>query len=178
VRTCANKVVAGARSGTFLHNIRPQDRRRFVSAQQIDQLEGLALARASGFKSPLPHHPSLACNCERASGGKPTSSFPNKRRVSTVACNAKVDLSAPIELRLASQLAFAHKCMRRLPTDSKDLKAEIPNNTGPQCEFSRISSIFYFGESQRNVHAGELEMRPPPAPTTQSAYVTRTGGGR
>ena len=36
-------------------NIRPQDTRQFASAQQIDQLEGLAVAIPWGFESPLPH---------------------------------------------------------------------------------------------------------------------------
>ena len=56
VRICANKVVAGVRSSTLLPNIRPQKMRQFASAQQINQLEGLAVAIPSGFKSPLPHH--------------------------------------------------------------------------------------------------------------------------
>ena len=44
VRICANSVVAGVRVRTHLHNIRPQDTRQFASAQQITQLEGLAVA--------------------------------------------------------------------------------------------------------------------------------------
>jgi hypothetical protein len=56
VRICANKVVAGVRVSTPLPNIRQQDTRQFASAQQIDQLEGLAVARPWGFESPLPHH--------------------------------------------------------------------------------------------------------------------------
>ena len=44
VRICANKVVAGVRCSTLLPNIRPQDPRQFASAQQINQLEGLAVA--------------------------------------------------------------------------------------------------------------------------------------
>jgi hypothetical protein len=42
VRICANKVVAGVRCSTLLSNIRPQDARQSVLAQQIIQLEGLA----------------------------------------------------------------------------------------------------------------------------------------
>ena len=56
VRICANKVVAGVRCSTLLPNIRPQETRQFASAQQIDQLEGLAVAIPWGFESPLPHH--------------------------------------------------------------------------------------------------------------------------
>jgi len=41
---CANKVVAGVRCSTLLPNIRPQERRQFASAQQIDQREALAVA--------------------------------------------------------------------------------------------------------------------------------------
>jgi hypothetical protein len=44
VRICANKVVASVRVSTLLLNIRQQDTRQFASAQQIDQLEGLAVA--------------------------------------------------------------------------------------------------------------------------------------
>jgi hypothetical protein len=42
---CANKVVAGVRRSTFLPTIRPKDTQRFASAQQVDQLEGLAVAK-------------------------------------------------------------------------------------------------------------------------------------
>ena len=42
VRICANKVVAGVRISTLLPTIRPQDTRQSTSAQQINQLEGLA----------------------------------------------------------------------------------------------------------------------------------------
>ena len=56
MRTCANKVVACVRLSTLLPNIRSQDARQFISAQQIDQLEGLAVAIPWGFESPLPHH--------------------------------------------------------------------------------------------------------------------------
>ena len=41
---CANKVVAGIRDSTLLPNIRPQDTHQFAPAQQITQLEGLAVA--------------------------------------------------------------------------------------------------------------------------------------
>ena len=67
VRICANKVVAGVRCSTLLPTIRPQSTRQFASAQQIDQLEGLAVAIPWGFESPLPHQTSLACQAERAS---------------------------------------------------------------------------------------------------------------
>ena len=56
MRSCANKVVAGVRCGTLLPNIRPQDTRQFATAQQICQLEGLAVAIPWEFASPLPHH--------------------------------------------------------------------------------------------------------------------------
>ena len=56
VRICANKIVACVRCSTLLPTIRPQDTRQFASAQQINQLEGLAVARSWGFESPLPHH--------------------------------------------------------------------------------------------------------------------------
>ena len=56
MRICANKVVACVRSSTLLTDFRPQDTRQFASAQQINQLEGLAVARSWGFESPLPHH--------------------------------------------------------------------------------------------------------------------------
>ena len=54
MRICANKVVAGERGSTLLPNIRPQDTRQFASAQQIDQLEGLAVA-TPWFEFFLPH---------------------------------------------------------------------------------------------------------------------------
>jgi len=44
------------RCSTLLPNIRQQDARQFASAQQINQLEGLAVAIPWGFESPLPHH--------------------------------------------------------------------------------------------------------------------------
>ena len=50
---CAKKVVTGVRSSTLLPNIRTQDTRQCTSAQQINQLEGLAVARSWGFESPL-----------------------------------------------------------------------------------------------------------------------------
>jgi hypothetical protein len=46
MRICANKVVAGVRVSAPLPNIRQQDTRQFASAQQINQLEGLAIARS------------------------------------------------------------------------------------------------------------------------------------
>ena len=52
VRICANKVVAGVRCSTLLPNIRPQETRQFASAQQIDQLEGLAVTIPWGFDPP------------------------------------------------------------------------------------------------------------------------------
>jgi hypothetical protein len=55
VRICANKVVACVRLSTLLPTIRLQDTRQFTSAQQINQLEGLAVAIPWGFESPLPH---------------------------------------------------------------------------------------------------------------------------
>jgi hypothetical protein len=48
VRICANKVVAGVRVSTPLLNLRHEDTRQFASAQEFDQLEGLALFGASG----------------------------------------------------------------------------------------------------------------------------------
>ena len=60
VRICANKVVAGVRCSALLPNIRSEDTRRFASALQINQFEGLAVAIPWGFESPLPHQPSLA----------------------------------------------------------------------------------------------------------------------
>ena len=54
VRICANKVVAGVRSSTHLLNIRSWNPRQFATAQQICQLEGLAVAIPWGFESPLP----------------------------------------------------------------------------------------------------------------------------
>ena len=53
VRICANRVVACVR-GTLLPTIRPQDARQFASAQQINQLEGLAVAIPWGVEFPLP----------------------------------------------------------------------------------------------------------------------------
>jgi len=58
----ATKVVAGVRSSTLLPNIRPQKTRQFASAPQINQLEGLAVARPWGFVSPLPHYQSKSKN--------------------------------------------------------------------------------------------------------------------
>ncbi len=52
MRICANKIGTGVRVSTLLLNIRPVNMRQFALAQQIDQLEGLALARAWGFESP------------------------------------------------------------------------------------------------------------------------------
>ena len=46
VRMCANRVVAGVRMSTDLPINCPQDPHQFALAQQIDQLEGLAPARA------------------------------------------------------------------------------------------------------------------------------------
>ena len=59
VRIRTNKVVAGVCVSTLLLKIRLQDARQFTSEQVFNQLEGLALARAWGFESPLPHQPSL-----------------------------------------------------------------------------------------------------------------------
>jgi len=53
------EVVAGVRSRTDLPINCPQDPHQFASAQQIGQLEGLAVAIPWGFESPLPHHHSL-----------------------------------------------------------------------------------------------------------------------
>jgi hypothetical protein len=50
---CANKVGAGVRLSTLPPNIRPQDTRQFGSGKQINQLEGLALARPWGIESPI-----------------------------------------------------------------------------------------------------------------------------
>ena len=52
MRICANKVVAGVRCGTLLPYIRPQDTRQFATAQQICQLEGLAVAIPCGSSRP------------------------------------------------------------------------------------------------------------------------------
>jgi hypothetical protein len=49
---CANKVVDGVHCCTLPSNIRPQKMRQFASPQQIEQLEGLAVARPWGFDSP------------------------------------------------------------------------------------------------------------------------------
>jgi hypothetical protein len=51
VRICANKVVAGVRWSRLQFRIRPQDTRQCASAQQINQLEGLAVAIPWGFES-------------------------------------------------------------------------------------------------------------------------------
>src|SRR5512138_3065806 len=68
VRICANKVVACVRCSTLLPTIRLQDTRQFTSAQQISQLEGLAVAIPWGFESPLPHFtPARSFNA----GGRP-----------------------------------------------------------------------------------------------------------
>jgi len=48
VRMCANKVVAGVRCSSLAHTDCPQDPPQFTAAHQIQQLEGLALARARG----------------------------------------------------------------------------------------------------------------------------------
>ena len=53
VRTCANKVVAGVRFSARLPEIRQVSTRQLASAQQIDQLEGLAVAIPWGFESPF-----------------------------------------------------------------------------------------------------------------------------
>jgi len=45
VRICAKKVVAGVRSSAGLLRIRSRDPNQCASAQQTDQLEGLAVAR-------------------------------------------------------------------------------------------------------------------------------------
>ena len=50
---CANKVVAGVRSSALLLDARSQDTCGFASAQQIIQLEGLAVAISWGFESPF-----------------------------------------------------------------------------------------------------------------------------
>ena len=56
VRMCANKVGTGVRCSALLPNIRSEGTCQFASAQQINQLEGLAVAIPWGFESPLPHH--------------------------------------------------------------------------------------------------------------------------
>jgi hypothetical protein len=53
VRICANKVVGGVRSSTLLPNIRAQETRQFASVQEINQLEGLAVARPWGSSPPF-----------------------------------------------------------------------------------------------------------------------------
>jgi hypothetical protein len=53
VRSCANKVVVCVRLSTLLLNIRPLDTRQVTSEQQINQLEGLAVAIPWGFESPF-----------------------------------------------------------------------------------------------------------------------------
>ena len=53
VRICANKVVACVRCSTLLPDIRAQDARQSAPAQQIDQLEGLAVAIPWGSESPF-----------------------------------------------------------------------------------------------------------------------------
>jgi hypothetical protein len=50
---CANKVVACGRCSTLLTTIRPQNARQSAPAQQIIQLEGLAVAIPWGFESPF-----------------------------------------------------------------------------------------------------------------------------
>ena len=50
---CAKKVVACVRCSALLPNIRPQKTRQIPSAQQINQLEGLAVAIPWGFESPF-----------------------------------------------------------------------------------------------------------------------------
>ena len=76
VRICANKVVACLGWSTLLPTIRLQDTREFTSAQQIDQLEGLAVAIPWGFESPLPHHstrlPARLRRAERLAHGEPS----------------------------------------------------------------------------------------------------------
>jgi len=74
VRICANKVGACVRLSTLLLNIRPWDARQFTCAQQILQLEGLAVAIPWGFESPLPH---LSERRSRESKGIPTSPNPD-----------------------------------------------------------------------------------------------------
>ena len=56
MRICANKIGTGVRCSALLPNIRSEGTRQFASAQQINQLEGLAVAIPWGFESPLPHH--------------------------------------------------------------------------------------------------------------------------
>lgn len=53
VRSCAKKVEAGVCSRALLRNIRRVDARQFESAQEFDQLEGLAVARPWEFESPF-----------------------------------------------------------------------------------------------------------------------------
>ena len=70
---CAKQVVAGVRSSTLLLNIGQQDARQFASAQQINQLEGLAVAIPWGFESPLPHQTSLAWHASELRLGRQAS---------------------------------------------------------------------------------------------------------
>ena len=81
VRPFAIRVVAAVSRWTLLRNIRSQDARRLASALQVNQLEELALARAWGFESPLPHQPrsrlhSAVKRSERLTGGHGISVYP------------------------------------------------------------------------------------------------------
>ena len=66
VRIRTNKVVACVRCHPLLPTIRPQDARQSIPAQQISQLEGLAVAIPWGFESPLPHFTRFARSMRRA----------------------------------------------------------------------------------------------------------------
>ena len=51
------------RCSTLLPTIHPQSTRQFASAQQIVQLEGLAVAISWGFESPFPHQVTQGPDC-------------------------------------------------------------------------------------------------------------------
>ena len=117
---CANKVVADVRCNTDLPDIRPQDTCQFTSAQEINQLEGLAVAIPWGFESPLPHHSiRLSARPRRAARlahGEPTirsnvlSKHSTSRRLgdgaskdppkATASCDSKDDNGIVVEWRI------------------------------------------------------------------------------
>ena len=89
VRICANKVVAGVRCSTLLPNIRQQDTRQFASAQQINQLEGLALqgvkVRVLSSAPSLADARSVASERSPSLGRRPSGASPFFRTIHSAA---------------------------------------------------------------------------------------------
>ena len=100
--------------------VRQQDTRQFASAEQIDQLEGLAVARSVGVRVPLPHQPSFTS--QPATAGKPASELSDMRRLSAVAPKARRRTTHVIQRSpVASRLSLRARVRGRLERPGSDV---------------------------------------------------------